>query len=764
MNSKLKKFLASLVIFAVLFGWYVAVFGIGSLASIKDAMKFGLDINGGVYVVMEADTNAKGADLTKLMEQTREVLDNRVNAMGISEATVSVEGNNRIRVEMPGVKDAGSAIQQIGKTAKLTFTLADGEAVLNGDDVKDASIDTDSQHGGYKINLEFTKAGAAKFEAGTTKASSGQINATVKQSNGQLVDSKAVVIKLDDEIITAPTADKPISSTTCEISNSQGGYPKDEASQTAALIRGGALPVSLHEVSSSVQTATIGEDALNKSVVAGLLGLALVFLLMIVMYNLLGFIADIALLLYVVIVLWIMSGMGAVLTLPGIAGIILSIGMAVDANVIIFARIKDEIGMGKSIRVAVDQGFKHALTTVLDAQITTLIASIVLYQVGSTSVKGFALTLMIGIIVSIFTAVVVTQLFIGLIAGSKKFAKNKYFGCDEDGNPKNLIKKDFHFIGNRKVFYFISATIIISGFIVAGIRGYNYGIDFTGGTMIQVKTSQPHTASEVQKAISRYDLNPTVIFSGEKRDEIVIKTTKALENDERSEIISTLSSEFKDDKITVQASEEFGPTIGKELKSNALKAIIIAAIGMLIYIIFRFKSWKYGVSSIAGIVHDVLVVLAFYAIFNITINNPFIAGILTVVGYSINDTIVIFDRIRENKHLMRKDTNLVILDKSINQTLNRSIMTSLTTLICMVPLFFMVSSSIREFVLPLMVGVTVGTYSSIFLCSPLLYEFTKSEDLPKYKAAQLAQEKKDAAKGKRAVSKESGNKNHKKKK
>lgn len=747
MNSKLRKILASLIVLAVLFGWYVSIFGIGSLSSIKDAMKFGLDINGGVYVVMEADTDADGAELTKLMDQTREVLNNRVNAMGISEATVSVEGKNRIRVEMPGVEDAESAIEQIGKTAQLQFFLANGEFVLNGEDVKDASIDTDSEHGGYKINLEFTREGAKKFEDATTKASSGEVTATIKDASGILVQNNAIVIKLDDEIITAPSASKTISGTTCEIT-SGNGYTKEDASQTAALIRGGALPVSLHEVSSSVQTATIGENALNKSVVAGLIGLALVFILMLIMYNLLGFIADIALSLYVIIILWVMVGMGSVLTLPGIAGIILSIGMAVDANVIIFSRIKDEISHGKSIRVAVDQGFKHALTTVLDAQITTLIASIVLYQIGSTTVKGFALTLMIGIIVSIFTAVVVTQLFIGLIAGSKKYAKNKFFGCDENGNPKNLIKREFNFIGNRKIFYIISSSVIIIGLIFGIVRGFNYGIDFTGGTMIQVKTSASHTTEEIQKAISQYDLNETIVFSGDSHDEIVIKTKEALKNEERGKIIDSLSKALDDDSIKVQASEEFGPTIGKELKTNALKAVIIAAIGMLIYIIFRFKSWKYGVASIAGIVHDVLIVLAFYAIFNITINNPFIAGILTVVGYSINDTIVIFDRIRENKHLMHKDNNMLILNRSINQTLNRSIMTSLTTLVCMVPLFFMVSSSIREFVIPLMAGVLVGTYSSIFLCSPLFYEFTKGEDISKYKAAQAALEKKESNKDK----------------
>ncbi|MDD7511436.1 MAG: protein translocase subunit SecD [Peptostreptococcaceae bacterium] len=727
MNSKLRKVLGVLIVVVVLAGWYISVFGAGPLKTIKDSMKFGLDINGGVYVVMEADTKATGSELKALMEQTREVLNNRVNAMGISEATVVLEGKKRLRIEMPGVKDAEQAIEQIGKTAQLRFVLADGSTVLTGENVKDASIDTDNEHGGYKINLKFDSTGAKLFEEATKKAMEGNVTSAI---DGMSPNQIAII--LDDKVVTNPQVQNVISNGSCEITSSKGGYSKEEASTTAALIRGGALPLSLNEVTSSVQTATIGENALNKSVIAGLIGLAGVFLLMILMYKLLGLVANIALLLYVLIDIWAMAAIGGVLTLPGIAGIILSIGMAVDANVIIFSRIKEEISHGKSIRVAVDQGFKHALTTVLDAQITTLIATIVLYEIGSTTVKGFALTLMLGIIASIFTAVVITQIFVGIIAESKTFSKNKHFGVDEEGNPRKLIHKQFKFIENRKVFFAISAIVIVVGIGFAALRGFNYGIDFTGGTMMEFDMGKKVETAQIEKAIEKYKLNPTVIFSGTKETHVQIKTIKALDHKERGEIIDSVKEAFGLDDKAVLASEEFGPTIGRELKTNAVKSVVIAAIGMLIYIIFRFKSWKFGVSSIAGVLHDVLVVLAFYAIFGITINNPFIAGILTVVGYSINDTIVIFDRIRENKHLYRKESIINTLNISINQTLDRSVMTSLTTIVCMIPLFFMVSSSIREFVLPLMVGVLVGTYSSIFLCSPLLYEFTKKDEMSKY--------------------------------
>ena len=690
--------------------------------SAKDALKYGLDINGGVYVVMEAQTDLEGEELRSLMEQTRAVIDNRVNQMGVAESSVTIEGSDRIRVEIPGAEDADEAIKAVGKTAQLKFVLADGSLVVDGSHVKDAQIATDGSH--YKIELEFDSEGASLFEEGTRTA----LNKTVTPSiEGMTADQIAIV--LDDEIIVHPNVQQVISGGQCEVT---GGYTKEEASTTAALIRGGALPVDLVEVQSSVQAASIGADALDKSIIAGAIGIGIIFILMIAFYGLLGLVADIALMLYVAMFIWSMSLFNVVLTLPGIAALILSIGMAVDANVIIFARIKEEICAGKSIRVSVQAGFKNALTTVLDAQITTLIAAVVLYEVGTTSVKGFALTLMIGIIISIFTAVIITQLFISLLAESKKFSKNKYFGVNEDGTPRQFLHKTFSFIRHRKVFYIISAGIIIIGFAVTFVRGMNYGIDFTGGTMIQVDLHEQVAISEVEEAVKEYDLNPSIIYSGEGNEQVVIKTIEALDTDQRAEVVKTLEENFGITDEDVLASEQFGPSVGDELKLNAVKAVAIASVGMLIYIIFRFKSWKYGLSAIAGVVHDVLLVIAFYGIFGFTVNNPFIAAILTLVGYSINDTIVIFDRIRENTGLYRKAGLEANIDNSINSTLNRTIMTSLTTLVVMIPLCIMVSSSIREFIIPLMVGIIVGCYSSIFVCSPLYYDLCKSGEESKY--------------------------------
>lgn len=734
MREKIKQYFkpafAVILILALIAGWCISVFGAGKkIDKISDQIKYGLDINGGVYVLLEADlSDTKATDKSKVMEQTKSVLENRVNAMGISEATVSIEGTNRLRVEMPGVKDAEEAIDQIGKTAQLRFLLADGTEVMTGDGIKDASATVDSEHGGYKITMNFTSDGTKKFASATKKASTGE----VQSFNDEYIPSNSIIIMLDNDIISAPTVEQTINSRSCEITSPKG-FSEQEASSTSALIRGGALPASLTEVNSSVETATIGADALTKSVKAGAIGLAIVMILMVLVYGMLGLIADLALLIYVQLILWGMVGLGTVLTLPGIAGIILSIGMAVDSNVIIFTRIREELAKEKPIRTAVEQGFDSAFSTVIDAQTTTLIASVVLYLIGTTSVKGFALTLMIGTVCSIITAVFITKLYIELMANSKHFSKMRFFGVNEDGSPKFSLKKQFNFIKNRKKFYAISACILIIGLSFGLFKGFNYGIDFTGGTMIQMNMNKHVATKEIKQSIDKYDLDPTIVYAGDDKEQIIIRTTKDLKSSERKDVENTIIKMFNlNKKKAVLASEEFGPTVGKDLRRNAVKSILIAGLCMLVYIRFRFKNWKYGVAAVLGLIHDVFMTLALYAIFGFTINNPFIAGILTVVGYSINDTIVVFDRIRENAKFFKRKQNEELIDSSINQTLSRSIMTSVTTLVVMIPLFILANNEIRQFLIPLMIGVLVGTYSSIFLCSPVFYQLTRKESLSKY--------------------------------
>ncbi len=727
MKPGVKKFFAVFFAVIIAIGWFLTLIGIGPVEPLKDRMKLGLDVKGGVYVVMEAtNTDLTGDELRETMEQTQAVIEERVNQMGLAEPTVTIEGEKRIRVELPGAEDAEEAIEQIGKTAQLQFALADGTFVLDGGNVKDAQQTQDNEAAGYAVCLEFDSAGAEAFYEATKKAYNGEV-----KSNIDGVRDNAIMIILDGEIISAPAVDNgPISGGSCSIT---GNFSQEEASNLAALIRGGALPLELKEVTSSVQSAKIGYNALEMSVYAGIIGLILVMIMMIVAYRGMGVAADLALMLYVLLLLNIMSVMGSVLTLPGMAGIILSVGMAVDANVIIFSRIREEIASGKTVRVAAQEGSKRAMNTIFDSQVTTLIAAVILYEIGTSSVRGFAFTFMLGIVIGIFTALVVTQLYIGLMANSDAFASPKYYGMRHDGTPSFQFKRMFHFIKYRKKFYAVSIIIMLLGAGCAVFHGgLNYGIDFTGGTMIQMDMGKQVETSDVAKAIKKFDLDPEIIYSGANNEQIVIRTITDLDNEARAEVINAINEEFGTTDEDVVAQELFGPSIGKELRNNAILAIVIAALCMLIYIRIRFRNWKYGASSLLGVLHDVLIVISFYSIFSVTVNNPFIAGVLTVVGYSINDTIVIFDRVRENSRYARRQDIENTLDKSINQTLGRSLMTSATTLIVMVPLVIMGGEAIREFVIPLMIGVIAGTYSSIAMCSPLYYEFNKPGQLSKY--------------------------------
>ncbi|MFV0517591.1 MAG: protein translocase subunit SecD [Aminipila sp.] len=728
MSVQMKKALSIFVIIVIILGWAITIFGAGPIPAIKDKIKLGLDIKGGVYVVMEAQTDATGDSLKKLMEQTQAVIEQRVNQMGLSEPVVTIEGEKKIRIELPGADNADEAIKQIGRTAQLQFFLADGTLVLDGSMVKDAGITQDSERGGYAVSLEFDKQGTDAFAQATERAKSGSVTSTLEG-----VDSRAIAIVLDDKIISAPVVSTAINNGKAIITGGPGGFPQDEATNLSALIRGGSLPVALEEVNTSTKTATIGFDAFEKSIFAGAIGVALILILMIVCYGIMGIAADIALMLYILIVLWVMAAMGSVLTLPGIGGIILSVGMAVDANVIIFSRIKEEIANGKSVRVSVQSGFKRALSTIMDSQITTIIAAVVLYQFGTGAIKGFAMTLMIGIIASIFTATIITQLYLGIISESKHFGQKKFFGMNEDNTPKYALKKQFNVIKHRKIYYIVTIAILVIGLAIGGIRGYNYGIDFTGGTMMQFDMGKQVEISQVEKSLDAVGFKAQdIVYSGENNSEIIVRTITSLDNEDRNNVISQLNKDFGITEKNVLSVEQFGPSVGKELRNNALKSILIASLGMLIYIIFRFE-WKFGVAAISGVAHDVLMVIAFYGIFHVTINNPFIAGILTVVGYSINDTIVIFDRIRENLGIMKKNKTEELIDISINQTLTRSIMTSFTTVVVMIPMYIFTTSSIREFILPLMVGVIVGCLSSVFVCSPIYYELCQVTGGPKYK-------------------------------
>ena len=429
----MKKAISIVLILILIIGWYASLFGLGGIKPMKDNLKLGLDLKGGVYVVMQAVTDAKGAELKKLMQQTQQVIERRVNAMGLSEPVVTIEGENRIRVELPGAQNSEEAIATIGRTAQLEFVLADGTVVLDGSKISDAGVQADSQNGGFAVSLKFNSEGSKAFKAATEKIVAGAIPTTTTKKYGT-VKGNVIMIILDGEIISAPGVSEVIPNGQAIITSGAGGFPQAEATTLSVLIRGGALPVGLEEVQTSIVGPTIGLNAFNNSVVAGGIGVFLILLFMAFMYRIMGFAANLALMLYILIVVWTIISLGAVLTLPGIAGIILSIGMAVDANVIIFARIQEEVLNGKSIRVAIDQGFHRAMSTIIDSHATTIIAALVLYQFGSGPVRGFAATLMIGIIASLITALFVTHTFLGPISESKKFSSNKWFAIKEAKN------------------------------------------------------------------------------------------------------------------------------------------------------------------------------------------------------------------------------------------------------------------------------------------------------------------------------------------
>lgn len=714
----MKKALAIILVILIIGGWVISLTDIGP--SYKDKIKLGLDFKGGVYVVMEAQTDATGPELAKLMEQTQVIIEDRVNRMGLSEPVVTIEGENKIRIELPGADNSDEAIKTIGKTAQLQFVLGDGTVVVDGSHVKEAGVGKDEK-GFNAVNLEFDSEGSMAFEEGTRKAFNSEV---INSETGQV--DPCIYILLDGTVISSPGVNSVISGGKAQIT---GKFTDEEMTELALLIRGGALPVGLKEVQTSVVGPNLGIDSLDMSVIAGVIGVGLILIFMLVMYWVMGLIADIALFLYIMIVFWVFAIFSAVLNLPGIAGFILSIGMAVDANVIIFARIKEEYRNGKSLRVSVDSGFKRAMSTIIDSQLTTLIAGIVLYQFGTGPVKGFAMTLMIGIVVSVLTAVFVTQFLLKTLSESKALGKPKYFSFEL---KKFNFNKEFSFIKYRKYFYILAVALIIIGIGSGLIRGFNYGIDFTGGTMLQLDMGKTVSVGEVQDVLQSNDIDATVVHAGENNNEVIIKTTQALDNADRQKLLKDFNKKFGIDQNDVLAAEQFSASVGDLLKSNAIKAVIIATICMLIYIIIRFE-WKFGVAAIISLIHDVLIVIAFYGLFRIPINNPFIAGILIVVGYSINDTIVVFDRIRENLKLMKKKHLEELIDKSINQTLIRSLMTSITTTIAIIPLFVLGGSTIRDFTLPLIIGIIAGAVSSITIASPLYYQIDKLVNKPKYR-------------------------------
>ena len=704
-KSKAAVILAVILAAFVGLAYYASIIlsstGVGEDMSIP----LGLDLSGGVSITYQVvDENPSAED----MSDTIYKLQKRVDSYS-TEASVYQVGDDRITVEIPGVQDANEILEDLGNPGSLEFQMPDGTVFMTGDMVADAQAATQTDTYGnkeYVVALKLTDEGAKIFGEVTSENI-----------------GKNLPIVYDGETISYPRVQTAITGGEAQIT---GMADFEEAETLATQIRIGSLSLQLSELESSVVGAQLGSQAISTSLKAGAIGLAIVMVFMIVMYAVPGIAASLALAIYTTLVIATLYLFEITLTLPGIAGIILGIGMAVDANVIVFARIREEIATGKSVQTSMKIGFQKAMSAILDGNITTLIASVVLMALGSGTVKGFAYTLMIGIILSLFTAMVVTRYILySLYALGLK--SEKLYGRAKE-------RKSIDFIGKKAVFFTISGIIIAAGLISMGVhsategKALNYGLDFMGGTSTTADFGKDMTIEDIENDIVPYvekvtgdsDVQATKV---EGTTQVTIKT-RTLSLDERQELEDTLAENCDVDASTI-TSQSISSTISGEMRSDALKAVIVSCIFMLLYIWFRFKDIRFAASAILALVHDVLVVITVYALVRISVGSTFIACVLTIVGYSINDTIVIFDRIRENLALktgkQTAEDLREIANKSLTQTLSRSINTSITTFIMVVMLYILGVASIRDFSLPLMAGLVCGAYSSICIATELWY-------------------------------------------
>ena len=736
-----KKGLFHLFIIISIIGlcYYITLVGITSAhkGSAKN-IKLGLDLAGGVSITYEATkdnpTATEMKDTIQMMQQRAEVYS--------TESSVVQVGDNRIEIDIPGVADADEVLKSLGKEGSLDFVAEDDmkldkkgnpqytKTVCTGKHIKKAEAGTQqnevTKNKEYVVELSFNAKGTKLF-ADATKAA--------------YPTKKKIYIVYDGKVLSAPNVQAEITDGKAVISGSFDTY--DKAEELASMIRIGALPVELKEIQSQVVGAQLGQDAIQTSLLAGAIGFALVVIFMLVFYRLPGLAASIALVFYLVLMLVALNGLNITLTLPGVAGIILNIGMAVDANVIIFTRIKEELAKGKSVQTSIKLGFEKALSAIVDGNVTTLIAAFVLYIKGSGTIRGFATTLAMGIILSMFTALYITKYILQAMY-SLGVDDVKYFGVEK---PRRQIK----FVQNRVKFFVISG-VLIAGCVVCLIVNkatsgniLNYGLDFLGGTTYDIPFGKDtkidsSLKKEVESIFAKNsNSNDIVISEVSGSNELNVKTVELTE-EQRANVTNELSKKYsiKEKNIQIQS---ISASVSGEMKRDAVLAVIIAAICMLIYIWFRFKDIVFAGSAVLALLHDVIVVLLVYAAAKISVGNTFIACMLTIVGYSINATIVIFDRIRENigtRSSITDERLSEIVNDSITQTLTRSINTSLTTFFMVFMLAILGVDSVREFAIPLLAGIVCGAYSSVCITGTLWYTIKKATHNKSGKAAKKA--------------------------
>jgi SecD/SecF fusion protein len=704
-KNKAVAVLVVLLAVLVAVSYYAVTIVKSTTANTDGGLSLGLDLAGGVSITYQAEGNPTSEEMSDTIYKLQKRIEDET---GSTEVSVYQVGDDRISVEIPGVTDANAILEKLGQPGTLSIQDTDGNQILSGSDISSAQAGTQQDSYGnteYVVQLTFTDEAAETFATYTSEHIGDQLP-----------------IYYDGSVISSPTIQSAITQGSCVI---EGMSSYEDAENLASYIRIGSLSIELTELQSKVVGAQLGGSAIETSVLAAAIGLLIIFIFMIYAYRVPGLVASIALVLYTGLVVSAMKAFELTLTLPGIAGVILSIGMAVDANIIIFARIKEEIAAGKSVRNAIDIGFKKASSAIIDGNVTTFIAALVLIIMGSGTVKGFAYTLMIGIILSMFTAMIITRLIMKSFyaLGCKDV---KFYGVKKERAPYKILQKRIGFIA-------LALVVICSGFISMGVHAangqktLNYSLEFVGGTSTQASFNEDYTIEQIES-----DIVPVVsevtgdnniqVQKVDNSNDIVIKT-RDLSLDEREELAQKLEDSFGVDQDSI-STESISATVSSEMRSSTIKAILVAVICMLLYIWLRFKDLRFGGSAVLALMHDVLVVLAFYAIARISVSTTFIACMLTIVGYSINATIVIFDRIRENNHGIRSQEELRdMVNTSITQTLTRSIYTSFTTWVMTLTIYVLGVSAIREFALPLMVGIICGAFSSVCITGALWFIF-----------------------------------------
>ena len=705
-------------------------------------LNFGLDLQGGFEVLYKVES-IDGSKMNKeKLTATYKTLSKRIDSLGVSEPEIILEGNDKIRVKLAGVKDADQARRQLSTVATLSFRDTSDKLLMTSDVLKAGGAKVSQDAGGNPAVLLTVKDKDEFYEV-TNRLSKQTDNHMViwldfnEEENSYSREGASCGTDASS-CLSAATVSQGFASDVIIQGSSTNPFTEEQVQNLVDLINSGSLPSKVTEISSKTVGASFGDSTLSKTLVAGIVGIALIILLMILVYRFAGFISSIAILLYTFLVFAIFWLIGGVLTLPGIAALVLGIGMAIDANVITFSRIKDELYSGKSLKYAFKEGSKTSLRAILDSNLTTLIVAIIMFHFGESSVKGFATVLIITILVTMFTMVFITRVLLKLFINTGFFdnklglfinvSKKDIPNVEKNEEIKKVPFKNVNFLNKTKIFVSASIIIIVTGLVFLGTKGFNLSVDYKAGSDITIETKEKLSEKQIKADMNELKLNPTDITV--TKDEAMIKVTNVLANEKVIKVQNYFEDKYEA-KVNIGVVSNI---VKKELIKNAILSVLIAMIGIIVYISIRFK-FSYAVSSVVALFHDVLVIFAVFAITRLEVSTMFIAAILAIIGYSINDTIVCFDRIRENiakAKKVTKDNILEICNRSIRETFTRTIYTSITTLLPIISLIVLGSSGIFTFNIAMLVGLISGTYSSIFIATAL-FVFLEKKSMGKTK-------------------------------